>query len=108
MLMYVGANMAQPFKFGFLSLLQLHVHMKAHISLQDKGSSLEAFAAVALDASVLEDKIADNLAPLWAAIKAVEVWVAGNVVSNHGARQLDYSPATVTVLEQVSDKIVVV
>lgn len=35
------------------------------------------------------------------AIKAVEVGVAGIVVSNHGARQLDYSPATITVLEEV-------
>ncbi|KAJ9179434.1 hypothetical protein P3X46_011222 [Hevea brasiliensis] len=35
------------------------------------------------------------------AIKAVEVGVAGIVVSNHGARQLDYSPASITVLEEV-------
>ncbi|KAH7866637.1 hypothetical protein Vadar_023044 [Vaccinium darrowii] len=35
------------------------------------------------------------------AIKAMEVGVAGIVVSNHGARQLDYSPATITVLEEV-------
>lgn len=39
---------------------------------------------------------------LLAAIKAMEIGVAGIVVSNHGARQLDYSPATITVLEQVS------
>ncbi|KAH7865658.1 hypothetical protein Vadar_009439 [Vaccinium darrowii] len=38
---------------------------------------------------------------LLAAIKATEVGVAGIIVSNHGARQLDYSPATVTVLEEV-------
>ncbi|KAG6669045.1 hypothetical protein CIPAW_01G215600 [Carya illinoinensis] len=35
------------------------------------------------------------------AIKAAEIGVAGIVVSNHGARQLDYSPATITVLEEV-------
>jgi (S)-2-hydroxy-acid oxidase len=35
------------------------------------------------------------------AIKAAEVGVAGIVVSNHGARQLDYTPATITVLEEV-------
>ncbi|KAK7833720.1 peroxisomal (s)-2-hydroxy-acid oxidase glo4, partial [Quercus suber] len=35
------------------------------------------------------------------AIKAVEVGVARIVVSNHGARQLDYTPATITVLEEV-------
>ncbi|XP_022148216.1 peroxisomal (S)-2-hydroxy-acid oxidase GLO4-like isoform X3 [Momordica charantia] len=35
------------------------------------------------------------------AIKAVEVGVDGIIVSNHGARQLDFSPATVSVLEEV-------
>ena len=40
---------------------------------------------------------------LLTAIKVVEVGVAGIVVSNinHGARQLDYTPATTTVLEEV-------
>ncbi|KAG9143281.1 hypothetical protein Leryth_010200 [Lithospermum erythrorhizon] len=33
--------------------------------------------------------------------KAVEVGVAGIIVSNHGGRQLDYSPATINVLEEV-------
>lgn len=51
-----------------------------------------------------QTKIDYNLAGmiLLAAIKAMEIGVAGIVVSNHGARQLDYSPATITVLEQVS------
>nr|POF00025.1 peroxisomal (s)-2-hydroxy-acid oxidase glo4 [Quercus suber] len=35
------------------------------------------------------------------AINAVEVGDAGIVVSNHGARQVDYTPATITVLEEV-------
>ncbi|CAI0473122.1 unnamed protein product [Linum tenue] len=35
------------------------------------------------------------------ALKAVEVGAAGVIVSNHGARQLDYSPATITVVEEV-------
>ncbi|KAK0596524.1 hypothetical protein LWI29_016490 [Acer saccharum] len=35
------------------------------------------------------------------AIKAVQVGVDGIIVSNHGARQLDYSPATISVLEEV-------
>ncbi|GMI93691.1 hypothetical protein like AT3G14130 [Hibiscus trionum] len=35
------------------------------------------------------------------AIKAVEVGAAGIIVSNHGARQLDYTPATISVLEEV-------
>lgn len=38
---------------------------------------------------------------LRAALRAVEVGAAGIVVSNHGARQLDYSPATINVLEEV-------
>nr|CAD1832283.1 unnamed protein product [Ananas comosus var. bracteatus] len=33
--------------------------------------------------------------------KAVEIGVSGIVVSNHGARQLDYTPATISVLEEV-------
>ena len=33
--------------------------------------------------------------------KAVEAGVAGVIVSNHGGRQLDYAPATISVLEEV-------
>ena len=36
-----------------------------------------------------------------AATKAAEVGVDGIIVSNHGARQLDYAPATISVLEEV-------
>jgi (S)-2-hydroxy-acid oxidase len=32
----------------------------------------------------------------------VEVGVDGIIVSNHGARQLDYTPATISVLEEVT------
>ncbi|GLU22495.1 hypothetical protein SLE2022_385660 [Rubroshorea leprosula] len=35
------------------------------------------------------------------ATRAVEVGAAGIIVSNHGARQLDYSPSTISVLEEV-------
>ncbi|KAM4099692.1 hypothetical protein ACB094_05G011000 [Castanea mollissima] len=35
------------------------------------------------------------------AIKAAEVGVAGIIVSNHGARQLDYTDATINVLEEL-------
>ncbi|KAK1578538.1 hypothetical protein Q3G72_031042 [Acer saccharum] len=35
------------------------------------------------------------------AVKTVQVGVDGIIVSNHGARQLDYSPATISVLEEV-------
>lgn len=37
----------------------------------------------------------------FAAIKAIEAGFAGIIVSNHGARQLDYAPATISVLEEV-------
>ena len=32
---------------------------------------------------------------------AVEAGIDGIIVSNHGARQLDYTPATISVLEEV-------
>ncbi|VVA21171.1 Hypothetical predicted protein [Prunus dulcis] len=35
----------------------------------------------------------------------VEVGVAGIVVSNHGGRQLDYTPTTISVLEEVVDAV---
>ena len=38
---------------------------------------------------------------IFSALKAIEAGVDGIVVSNHGDRQLDYSPATITVLEEV-------
>ncbi|KAI8544729.1 hypothetical protein RHMOL_Rhmol08G0317900 [Rhododendron molle] len=79
----------------------------------DKGSNLEAFAAETLDPSLCWKDIewlrSITSLPILIkgvlnaedAIKAMEIGVAGIVVSNHGARQLDYSPATITVLEQV-------
>ncbi|KAL5995737.1 hydroxyacylglutathione hydrolase glo4 [Asimina triloba] len=36
---------------------------------------------------------------------AVEVGAAGVIVSNHGARQLDYSPPTISVLEEVVEAV---
>ncbi|XP_065617611.1 peroxisomal (S)-2-hydroxyacid oxidase GLO4-like isoform X2 [Quercus suber] len=79
----------------------------------DEGSILEGFANGALDASLCWRDIGwlrsiTNLPILIKgvltredAIKATEVGVAGIIVSNHGARQLDYTPATITVLEEV-------
>ena len=32
----------------------------------------------------------------------MEAGAAGVIVSNHGARQLDYAPATISVLEEVT------
>lgn len=39
---------------------------------------------------------------LSAALLALQCKVAGIMVSNHGARQLDHVPATISVLEEVS------
>ncbi|KAH9713729.1 peroxisomal (S)-2-hydroxy-acid oxidase GLO4 [Citrus sinensis] len=79
----------------------------------DTGLNLEADAREAMDASLswkdLEWLRSITNLPILIkgiltredAIKAVEVGVAGIIVSNHGARQLDYSPATISVLEEV-------
>ncbi|KAK6914655.1 FMN-dependent dehydrogenase, partial [Dillenia turbinata] len=79
----------------------------------DRGSNLEAFTLGNFDASFSWKDIEwlksiTNLPILIKgvltcedAIKAVEVGIAGVIVSNHGARQLDYSPATISVLEEV-------
>ncbi|KAM0956266.1 hypothetical protein ACFX2A_025059 [Malus domestica] len=79
----------------------------------DEGSNLEAFAKGTFDASLCWEDIGwlksiTNLPILIKGVlthedarKAMEVGVAGIVVSNHGARQLDYTPATISVLEEV-------
>lgn len=79
----------------------------------DKGSGPEAFANSTFDSS-LSWKDIDWLRSLTKlpilvkgilthedAKKAVEVGVDGVIVSNHGARQLDYAPATISILEEV-------
>ncbi|CAD5323019.1 unnamed protein product [Arabidopsis thaliana] len=79
----------------------------------NEGSGVEAFASSAFDASLSWKDIewlrsitklpilVKGLLTREDALKAVEAGVDGIVVSNHGARQLDYSPATITVLEEV-------
>jgi isopentenyl diphosphate isomerase/L-lactate dehydrogenase-like FMN-dependent dehydrogenase len=46
--------------------------------------------------SLIQHSYADNAAKL-----AIEAGAAGIIVSNHGARQLDYVPATIVALEEV-------
>ncbi|KAM3747073.1 hypothetical protein ACB098_05G010600 [Castanea mollissima] len=79
----------------------------------DNGSNLAAYANKAMDASLCWKDIEwlksiTNLPILIKgvltgedAIKAAEVGVAGIIVSNHGARQLDYTDATINVLEEL-------
>lgn len=64
------------------------------------------------------DSINSNLSFLWEAFSviwcfglliaariAIQSGAAGIIVSNHGARQLDYVPATIVALEEVLDTI---
>uniref|UniRef100_M1C3K9 (S)-2-hydroxy-acid oxidase n=1 Tax=Solanum tuberosum TaxID=4113 RepID=M1C3K9_SOLTU len=82
-------------------------------TLQDKGSNIEALAAGTFDASLCWKDIEwlksitklpiliKGILTSEDAIKAIEAGVAGIIVSNHGARQLDYAPTTISVLEEV-------
>ncbi|KAF3451996.1 hypothetical protein FNV43_RR08092 [Rhamnella rubrinervis] len=79
----------------------------------DDGSMLETYAKEIMDASFCWKDIGwlRSITSLPILIKgllthedarmAVEEGVDGIIVSNHGARQLDYSPATISVLEEV-------
>lgn len=79
----------------------------------ESGSKLEAFAYKLLDPSLswkdIEWLKSITKLPILIkgvltgedAAKAVEVGVAGIIVSNHGGRQLDYAPSTISVLEEV-------
>lgn len=78
-----------------------------------KGSNLEAFAATTLDPSLSWKDISwlksitklpillKGILTREDALKAMEVGVDGVIVSNHGGRQLDYAPDTISALEEV-------
>uniref|UniRef100_A0A0E0I3N5 (S)-2-hydroxy-acid oxidase n=1 Tax=Oryza nivara TaxID=4536 RepID=A0A0E0I3N5_ORYNI len=80
---------------------------------QTNGSQLERFARATLDPSLswkdIEWLKSITSMPIFLkgivtaedARRAVEAGVAGVIVSNHGARQLDYAPATIAALEEV-------
>ncbi|XP_058079577.1 peroxisomal (S)-2-hydroxyacid oxidase GLO4-like isoform X1 [Magnolia sinica] len=81
------------------------------------GSKLEAYASQTMDPSLSWKDIGwlKSITSLPILIKgvltaedarmAVDAGVAGVIVSNHGARQLDYAPASITVLEEVVDAV---
>ncbi|KAK8921541.1 Peroxisomal (S)-2-hydroxy-acid oxidase GLO4 [Platanthera zijinensis] len=83
------------------------------ISARDGGSKLETFANETIDPSLCWKDIGwlksitklpiliKGILSVEDARKAVEVGVSGIIVSNHGARQLDHVPATISVLEEV-------
>ncbi|KAH7547047.1 hypothetical protein FEM48_Zijuj01G0265700 [Ziziphus jujuba var. spinosa] len=84
-----------------------------YIGASNGGSALESYANETLDSSLRWEDIGwlRSITSLPILIKgvlthedarmAVEAGVSGIVVSNHGARQLDYTPATISVLEEV-------
>ncbi|XP_023527004.1 peroxisomal (S)-2-hydroxy-acid oxidase GLO4-like isoform X1 [Cucurbita pepo subsp. pepo] len=84
-----------------------------NIQCVDQGSKLETFANQMMDASLRWEDIRwlRSITSLPILIKgilthedatrAVEAGVDGIIVSNHGARQLDFAPPTVSVLEEV-------
>ncbi|XP_010534951.1 PREDICTED: peroxisomal (S)-2-hydroxy-acid oxidase GLO4-like isoform X2 [Tarenaya hassleriana] len=88
-------------------------NFKGSISTENKGSGIEALTSNLFDASVswkdIEWLRSVTKLPILIkgiltsddAVKAVEARVDGIIVSNHGGRQLDYTPATITVLEEV-------
>lgn len=79
----------------------------------ENGSGIEAFASETFDSSLSWKDIGwlksithlpimvKGVLTAEDAHKAVEAGVSGIIVSNHGARQLDYSPAPISVLEEV-------
>ncbi|XP_058079582.1 peroxisomal (S)-2-hydroxyacid oxidase GLO4-like isoform X6 [Magnolia sinica] len=85
--------------------------------LYEGGSKLEAYASQTMDPSLSWKDIGwlKSITSLPILIKgvltaedarmAVDAGVAGVIVSNHGARQLDYAPASITVLEEVVDAV---
>ncbi|XP_056162835.1 peroxisomal (S)-2-hydroxyacid oxidase GLO4-like isoform X2 [Syzygium oleosum] len=99
-------KMVSPQLKNFEGLLSTQV-------VSDVGSSLRAFADSTFDRSLTWKDIgwlrSITKLPILIkgvlthedAIKAVEAGAAGIIVSNHGARQLDYSPATISVLEEI-------
>lgn len=82
-------------------------------AVKDGGSNLEAYADETFDPSLSWKDIEwlksitklpiliKGILSVEDARKAVEVGVSGIIVSNHGARQLDHVPATISVLEDV-------
>ncbi|KAM7253689.1 hypothetical protein ACFE04_021843 [Oxalis oulophora] len=83
----------------------------------NEGSNLEAYARNTLDDSLSWKDIAwlrsitklpiliKGVLTREDAIKAMEVGLDGIVVSNHGARQLDYTPATISALPEVVEAV---
>ncbi|XP_048605036.1 peroxisomal (S)-2-hydroxyacid oxidase GLO4-like [Brassica napus] len=87
--------------------------LNLEVNVHSEGSGVEAFDSTTFDASLnwkdIEWLRSVTKLPVLVkgilkredALKAIEAGVDGIVVSNHGDRQLDYSPATITILEEI-------
>jgi len=89
-------NNAPLWKVGKLSFLS-----SAILHIFNKPSAIFFFDAKDFHTSMEKFKSLLSNVQLLAATKAAEIGVDGIVVSNHGGRQLDYAPATISVLEEV-------
>ncbi|XP_059641482.1 peroxisomal (S)-2-hydroxyacid oxidase GLO4-like isoform X1 [Cornus florida] len=102
----VKNKMVRPQLRNFEGLLSTEV-------VSDKGSNFAAYTAQNFDDSLCWKEIGwlrsitslpiliKGVLTREDAIKALEVGVAGIIVSNHGGRQLDFAPASITALEEV-------
>ncbi|XP_021627232.1 peroxisomal (S)-2-hydroxy-acid oxidase GLO4 isoform X3 [Manihot esculenta] len=109
-------NMIVPQLKNLEGLLSTQVVSVSTI-IEDKGSSLEAYANETFDASLCWKDVGwlksitklpivvKGILTREDAMKAIEVGVEGIIVSNHGARQLDFTPATISALEEVVDAV---
>jgi len=100
-----------------LAIENLHAHGYARLPPAHGDSGLAAYVADLLDPSLTWDAIAwlrsITKLPLLVkgivrpddAVRAIERGAHGVVVSNHGGRQLDASPATIDVLPRIADAI---
>jgi 4-hydroxymandelate oxidase len=98
-----------------LGIENLHASGYARLPAASGDSGLAAYVAELLDPSLTWDAIAwlrsitklpvlvKGIVRADDAVRAVEHGAAGIVVSNHGGRQLDASPATIDVLPRIAD-----
>ncbi|MDB4960738.1 MAG: FMN-dependent alpha-hydroxy acid dehydrogenase [Myxococcales bacterium] len=98
-----------------LGIENMHAAGYAHIPMATGDSGLAAYFADLLDPSLTWDAIGwlrsittlpvivKGLVRADDAVRAIEQGAAGVIVSNHGGRQLDASPATIDVLPRIVD-----
>ncbi len=100
-----------------LEVANLHAQGYARVQVASGDSGLAAYFAELLDPSLTWDALAwlrsitklpvlvKGIVRADDAVRAVEHGASGIVVSNHGGRQLDASPATIDVLPRIADAV---